>query len=350
MKNMVLKTPNREDLKYRKKWMNDPKTMAYNAGLDLDIKGYDKATGTISKTDEELNEWYDEWIGHEPDRYYAYIYVEDIEDPIGEIYYYPDGDIHSMGIVIDDKYRGKGYSYDALLELEKIAFIKNKISELSDMVPLDRIGAIKTFKKAGFVHTDKEVIEKVFNKDSIVRELLITKKMYLDKLIIRNATINDIPEVAQLHVDSWNKTYKGIIAQDHLDNMKNNMNKRITRMEEEFDLRKMIVATIDNEIVAFSEYTLTNEFSKDLDIDCELCGLYVKNQYEGTGIGSKMFNYVMNEFIKNNNKMMGLWCVKENTNAINFYKSKGGKQEAEKRFELAGKEYSEIAFVYDLTK
>ena len=168
-------------------------------------------------------------------------------------------------------------------------------------------------------------------------------------LVIRNATIEDIPEVAQLHVDSWNKTYKGIIAQDHLDNMRNNIDKRIERMKNEFNLRKMIVATIDNEIVAFSEYTLTNIFSKDLDIDCELCGLYVKNEYVGTGIGTRLFRYVIREFLKNDNCKAGLWCVKENTNAINFYKSNGGIQVAEKKFELDGKEYSEVAFVYDLT-
>lgn len=173
--------------------------------------------------------------------------------------------------------------------------------------------------------------------------------MNLDKLIIRNAIISDIPEVVKLHVDSWNKTYKGIIAQDHLDNMKNNIDKRIERINNEFNLRKMIVATIDEEIVAFSEYTLTNVFSKDLDIDCELCGLYEKNECVGTGIGTKVFNYVMSEFIKNDNSKMGLCCVKENTNAISFYKSKGGIQVSEKKFELAGKEYSEIAFVYDLS-
>lgn len=131
--------------------------------------------------------------------------------------------------------------------------------------------------------------------------------MNLDRLIIRDATIKDIPEVAKLHVDSWNKTYNGIIAQDHLDNMRNNIDKRIKRMEDEFNIRKMIVAIIDDEIVAFSEYTLANQFSKNLDIDCELCGLYVKNQYVGTGIGSKLFNYVVCEFIQNDNSKMGLW-------------------------------------------
>ena len=186
MEKVFLKTPSKEDLKYRKKWMSDPKTMSYNAGFDIELKGYDKITGTITKTDEELNDWYDKWIDHEPDRFFAYIYVENIEEPVGEVYYYSDGNIHSMGIVIDYKFRGNGYSYGALLELEKIAFEKNKISELSDMVPLDRIGAVKTFKKAGFVHTEKEKVEKVFDKDSIVKELLITKEMYLKKQVLNH--------------------------------------------------------------------------------------------------------------------------------------------------------------------
>ena len=85
-----------------------------------------------------------------------------------------------MGILVVDKYRGKGYSYPALMELEKVAIEKNNINELSDMVPLDRVGAIKTFKNAGFIHTDKELIEKVFGNDTIAKQLLITKDMYFN--------------------------------------------------------------------------------------------------------------------------------------------------------------------------
>ena len=85
-----------------------------------------------------------------------------------------------MGILISDKYRGKGYSYLALLELEEVAFERNDINELSDMIPLDRIGAIKSFKKAGFIHTDKEEKGTVFGKESISKQLLITKEMYFN--------------------------------------------------------------------------------------------------------------------------------------------------------------------------
>ena len=111
---IFLNVPEANELKYRKKWLRDKETMAYNKGLDLDIPGYDKETGTITMTDEELSIWYDKWIGHEPDRYYAYIYVFGVKDPVGEIYYYPENNTHMVGMLISNEYRGNKYADKAL--------------------------------------------------------------------------------------------------------------------------------------------------------------------------------------------------------------------------------------------
>lgn len=170
----------------------------------------------------------------------------------------------------------------------------------------------------------------------------------MDDIIIRNATVEDIEEVASLHVNSWHETYAGIISQNYLDNMKNNLPKRIERMKNEFNLRTMIVAVLNNEIVGFSEFVFSNEFAKDLDIDCELCGLYIKNGYKKLGLGSKIFEYVTNLFKENNKTKMGLWCVKENKPAISFYEKKGGVFTKEKTFTIDNQEYSEVAYIYNL--
>ena len=100
MNKIYLKVPELNEMHFRQKWMNDPKTMNYNAGYHYDIKGYDKATGIISQTDEELINWFNKWINKEPDKYFAYIYNEEIEEPIGEVYYYLENNIHNMGILI----------------------------------------------------------------------------------------------------------------------------------------------------------------------------------------------------------------------------------------------------------
>ncbi len=175
---VFLKSPSVRELYYRQNWMNDPDTMNYNAGYDIDLKGYNKVNGTINKSVKEMEEWFNKWNNKEPEKYFAYIYVDEIVEPIGEIYYYLDDGTYNMGILIQSKYRGKGYSYLALKELQKIAFEKNYISELSDMIPLDRVSAIKSFKKAGFIHTDKEEIGYVFGRKVVSKELLITRKMY----------------------------------------------------------------------------------------------------------------------------------------------------------------------------
>lgn len=170
----------------------------------------------------------------------------------------------------------------------------------------------------------------------------------MQNLIIRNAIVDDIEEVARLHVNSWYETYKGIISQNYLENMKNNINKRIERMKNEFNLRTMIIAELNGEIVGFSEFVFSNKFSIDLDIDCELCGLYIKNGYKNLGLGTKIFDYVINLFKEQNKKKMGLWCVKENIQAISFYQKKGGILTKEKTFTIENQEYSEVAFIYNL--
>lgn len=168
MSKIYFKIPSKDDLKYCQKWMMDPDTMSYNAGYDIDLSGYTKSTGTILKTDEDMLSWYDKWINNQENNiFYRYIYVEGIDEPIGEIYYYPCSDTHHVGILIQSRYRGNGYAYDALIELERVAFEENNILELHDNIPLDRVNAIKLFKKAGFIQTDKD--------------MMITKNMYLKK-------------------------------------------------------------------------------------------------------------------------------------------------------------------------
>ncbi len=177
---VYLKVPLRDELFYRKIWLDDCLTMEYNSGYDLDISGYNYDDGTIVKSIDELNEWYDGWIDKEPDRYFAYIYDTEINEPVGEIYYYKCNDTYDMGVVISDKYRGRGYSTKALVELEKIAFLINGISELTDYIPEARTGAIKSFTKASFVVTDVDRVVKKFLIDERSVQLKITKEMFLE--------------------------------------------------------------------------------------------------------------------------------------------------------------------------
>lgn len=87
-----------------------------------------------------------------------------------------------MGILIISKYRGKGYSYYVLKKLQRVAFIDNNINELIDVIPVNRVSAIKTFKRAGFTPTNNISYEKCFNEKIKCQELLITKDKFYNSL------------------------------------------------------------------------------------------------------------------------------------------------------------------------
>ena len=70
---LELYIPKREDLWFYQQMMADPETMAYNAGWDVAYAGYHRDTGCIDCPDEALADWYDSWVGNEPERFYAYI-------------------------------------------------------------------------------------------------------------------------------------------------------------------------------------------------------------------------------------------------------------------------------------
>ena len=150
---IYLKTPTIEELSYRQKWMMDTKTMSYNAGYDISLRGYNKKTGTIAKTKEEMINWYTNWIKEPQNKYFAYIYDNDIKEPIGEIYYYLENDIYNMGVLIQSQYRGKGYFKESMHLLFNKAK-ENNIKELYDEFEKNREITYQAFLSLGFEVVD----------------------------------------------------------------------------------------------------------------------------------------------------------------------------------------------------
>ena len=109
MKNITLYVPLLEDYWYEQKIQADPLSMDYNAGYDVSYYGYNYDTGCIDFPEERWKEIYDRRIRE--NRYFAYIKDNDIDDYVGYVnYHYNKNDNRSeCGIVIESKYRGKGY-------------------------------------------------------------------------------------------------------------------------------------------------------------------------------------------------------------------------------------------------
>lgn len=158
MNELYLHVPSYDELWYRQKIMLQPDTMSYNKGYNLGIDIYDNNTGCIDFKKEYWKKWYSKWISNEPDRYYAYMVLKKTNEFIGEVCFHYDkrSDSHLIGIIIESKYRGKGYSLEGLSKLCEEAFVHLNIDKLRNEFPPERKSAAACHKKAGFKETGNQ--------------------------------------------------------------------------------------------------------------------------------------------------------------------------------------------------
>lgn len=166
-------------------------------------------------------------------------------------------------------------------------------------------------------------------------------------MVVRNVKKEDLRAVAEIAINGWKTAYSGIIDNEYLENLsiEENYQKRLNDYTE----NGFVVAELNNEIVGFCRYTLENLFSKEYtEIDGEISAIYVKPELKRNGIGRKLFEYVFNEFKKNGNKKIILWCLKENYPSRAFYEKMGGILCGESTITRGGKEYKEVGFKFNV--
>lgn len=169
----------------------------------------------------------------------------------------------------------------------------------------------------------------------------------MEDIIIRNIQEKDISSVVDIQIEGWKSAYKGIIDDSTLNSM--NRNEKIEKRRNDYKENGFIVAELNNQVVGFCRYIDSNKFTQDmLDIDCELLALYVKPNLKYNGIGTKLFQFVTNEFKSKNKTKMILWCLKDNEPSKKFYTKMGGEIVKERIIEIGQKEYLEVGFRYNI--
>ena len=113
-KRLRLYKPALEDLDYRRSLLADPNTMSYN----------EKWGGAIDFPEKNWEPWYKSWVSaDESQRYYRYLYAEDSQCFVGEAAYHYDAacQAHMVNLLVEARYRGRGYGNEGLLLLMKAA-------------------------------------------------------------------------------------------------------------------------------------------------------------------------------------------------------------------------------------
>lgn len=173
--------------------------------------------------------------------------------------------------------------------------------------------------------------------------------MNLENLIIRNATKEDIAQIVNIKINGWKNAYIGIVDEASLNDM--SVDKEIYSYNNKYSLNDIFIAEINGDILGFCRvYDYENSPYVDKEIDCEIREIYVRPDIKRMGIGSKIFNYVLQNFKNKGKNKLYLGVFEDNYKSRNFYEKMGGTLGKKDTLEINGKTYSTVSYTYNLNK
>ncbi len=164
-------------------------------------------------------------------------------------------------------------------------------------------------------------------------------------MVLREATSDDVTAMAQVHVDTWRTTYRGIVPDELLANL--SYEKRENGWDQILDNApkdENFTYVAEDElgkIVGFANGGI--ERTGDLVYPGELSAIYVLKSHQQKGIGRELIRAAAQKLGQMEISSMLVWVLAENP-ACRFYETLGGQKVYEKEIERGGAKLIEIAY------
>jgi len=163
--------------------------------------------------------------------------------------------------------------------------------------------------------------------------------------LIRRATLDDVSVCAQIHIQAWQETYRGIIPDSYLDIV--DLSKRASMWKKIIENKNIFNFVAEIEEVGVVGYLTGGKNRSSFFPDYgEIMGIYLLKEYHHKGIGQTLFNFGLRVLRENGYKKVSLWVLKENSTCI-FYSKMKGYTDKEQEIEIAGKKLLEIAYIWN---
>jgi ribosomal protein S18 acetylase RimI-like enzyme len=161
---------------------------------------------------------------------------------------------------------------------------------------------------------------------------------------IRRAEPRDAPAIADVHHEAWRGAYAGIIPHRALNAM---INRRGSEWWANAIRRAatVLVVEIGGKVAGYT--TVGRNRARELPQQGEIYELYLRPEYQGVGLGTRLFAAARQKLADHGLKGMVVWALEDNTNALSFYAGAGGRDVAEGIEIFDQKALKKVAFVWD---
>jgi L-amino acid N-acyltransferase YncA len=164
-------------------------------------------------------------------------------------------------------------------------------------------------------------------------------------MIIREATHNDIPALAKVHVDTWRTAFQGIVPDEYLANLsyeqRENFWSKVLNGAPENGYFTYVAEDESGEIIGFASGG--EEQTGDPVYKGDLKTIYILQNQQGKGIGRCLVQAFAKKLHLLGINSMLAWVLADNP-ACQFYAALGGKPVHEKEMEIGGKPLIAVAY------
>lgn len=164
-------------------------------------------------------------------------------------------------------------------------------------------------------------------------------------MLIREARLADAADLAKVQVDTWRKTYEGIVPSDYLANMMYTEAERhwLERLGQSHHPEWFILVAEDflGRVTGFA--AAGPERARDHDFSGEVYAIYVLPEHQKKGIGKKLFLESTTRLIDRGHLSLLVWVLEENPSR-GFYESLGGELVRRREIEIGGMNLPEVGY------
>ncbi len=160
---------------------------------------------------------------------------------------------------------------------------------------------------------------------------------------IRPAACDDARAIGEVHLSSWQTTYRGLGIDEFLDSetVEGRAARWASMLCDPASQTFVYVAEVDGQLVGFAAGG--PERTGDPEYKGELYAIYLLKAHQGKGIGRMLVRVVAERLTRSGLTTMLIWVLAVNP-ACFFYEACGGKAVRQRPSEIGGKTFDEIGY------
>jgi 3-deoxy-manno-octulosonate cytidylyltransferase (CMP-KDO synthetase) len=219
-----------------------------------------------------------------------------------------------------------------------LKYTRLKQTNLEKTEMLEQLRALETGAKIKVIEVAESSVG-VDTKEDFERVRQILEQ---EKIIYRRANVTDALAVAKVHIESWRKSFAGIVAQEFLNNL--SIEKREKAFQQGFgeaNYKMFVAETIRDGVVGFADFGKSRE--NESTLEGELYAIYLLPEWQRKRIGENLFRLCQKEMIADKINSMSLEALKASPYK-SFYKKMGGQIVGQGKHSLANVEYETVFY------